>query len=208
MLKLDFMSPSHDLTRMPKSTDLSAAASLTGQLLVAMPQMRDSRFERSVIYLCAHSRDGALGLVVNRPFKKLTFPALLDQLDIERGPDTRPIRVLAGGPVEEGRGFVLHSDDYVREDTLKVDGGFALTATIEILKALAKGDGPRRSILALGYSGWGPGQLEREIADNGWLNVPADPSLVFDTDLDSKWERALGKLRLTPTSLSGVAGHA
>lgn len=181
---------------------------LAGQLLVAMPQMADARFERSVIYMCAHSKDGALGLVVNRPFRKLTFPALLDQLDIERGPDTRPIRVLAGGPVEEGRGFVLHSDDYVREDTLKVEHGFALTATIEILKALAKGEGPERSLLALGYSGWGPGQLEREISDNGWLNVPADPGLVFDTDLDSKWERALAKLRLTPTSLSGTAGHA
>jgi len=134
--------------------------------------------------------------------------ALLDQLDIERGPDTRPIRVLAGGPVEEGRGFVLHSDDYVREDTLKVEHGFALTATIEILKALAKGEGPQRSLLALGYSGWGPGQLEREISDNGWLNVPADPGLVFDEALDTKWERALAKLRLTPSSLSGVAGHA
>ncbi|MBL8702776.1 MAG: YqgE/AlgH family protein [Alphaproteobacteria bacterium] len=193
---------------MAKSTDFQTTATLTGQLLVAMPQMKDARFERTVIYLCAHSKEGALGLVVNRPFKKLTFPALLDQLEIARGPDTRPIRVLAGGPVEEGRGFVLHSDDYVREDTLKVDGGFALTATIEILKALAKGEGPRRSILALGYSGWGPGQLEREITDNGWLNVPADPSLVFDETLDTKWERALGKLRLTPTSLSGVAGHA
>lgn len=182
--------------------------SLAGQLLVAMPQMADSRFERSVIYMCAHSQDGALGLVINRPFRKLTFPALLDQLEIERGPDTRPIRVLAGGPVEEGRGFVLHSDDYVREDTLRVEGGFALTATIEILKALAKGEGPARSVLALGYSGWGPGQLEREISHNGWLNVPADPTLVFDNALDTKWERALAKLNLTPSSLSGLAGHA
>jgi putative transcriptional regulator len=190
------------------STAHKTIGTLAGQLLVAMPQMADARFERSVIYMCAHSKDGALGLVVNRPFRKLTFPALLDQLDIERGPDTRPIRVLAGGPVEEGRGFVLHSDDYVREDTLKVEQGFALTATIEILKALARGEGPQRSLLALGYSGWGPGQLEREISENGWLNVPADPGLVFDTDLDGKWERALAKLRLTPSSLSGSAGHA
>ena len=190
------------------ATTHKTSGSLAGQLLVAMPQMADSRFERSVIYMCAHSKDGALGLVVNRPFKKITFPALLDQLDIERAPDARPIRVLAGGPVEEGRGFVLHSDDYVRDDTLKVEGGFALTATIEILKALAKGEGPSRSILALGYSGWGPGQLEREITENGWLNVPADASIVFDTMLDTKWERALAKLRLTPSTLSGVAGHA
>jgi putative transcriptional regulator len=184
------------------------SGSLTGQLLVAMPQMRDPRFERTVIYMCAHTKEGALGLVVNKPFKRLTFPDLLDQLEIERGPVARQIRVLAGGPVEEGRGFVLHSDDYLRDDTLKVDSGFALTATIEILKAIAKGDGPRRSVLALGYSGWGPGQLEREITDNGWLNVPADASLVFDEDLEQKWERALARMRLNLGSLSGVAGHA
>jgi putative transcriptional regulator len=182
--------------------------SLSGQLLVAMPQMADARFERSVIYLCAHSAQGALGLVINRPLRKLTFPDLLEQLDIERGPETQPIRVLSGGPVEEGRGFVLHSDDYVRDDTLKVEPGFALTATVEILKAMARGEGPARSILALGYSGWGPGQLEREITGNGWLHVPADPVLVFDSALDTKWERALAKLRVTPASLSGTAGHA
>jgi putative transcriptional regulator len=146
--------------------------------------------------------------VINRPFRKLSFVDLLEQLEIERGPDARPISVLAGGPVEEGRGFVLHSDDYLRDDTLKVEGGFALTATIEILKAMARGDGPARSILALGYSGWGPGQLEREITENGWLNVPADPNLVFDAALDTKWERALAKLRVTPASLSGAAGRA
>jgi putative transcriptional regulator len=181
---------------------------LAGQLLVAMPQMRDPRFERTVIYLCAHNKDGALGLIVNKPFKRLGFEDLLEQLDIERTPRTRQIRVLAGGPVEEGRGFVLHSDDYLREDSLKVEGGFALTATIEILKALAQGEGPARSLLALGYSGWGPGQLEREIGDNGWLNVPADASLVFDETLDRKWERALAVLKLTPSSLSGAAGRA
>ena len=191
---------------MPKGK--TPADSLAGQLLVAMPQMADARFERSVIYLCAHSAEGALGLVINRPFRKLNFADLLEQLEIERGPDARPISVLAGGPVEEGRGFVLHSDDYLRDDTLKVEGGFALTATIEILKAMARGDGPARSILALGYSGWGPGQLEREITENGWLNVPADPNLVFDAALDTKWERALAKLRVTPASLSGASGRA
>lgn len=185
-----------------------AVESLAGQLLVAMPQMADPRFERSVVYLCAHSAEGALGLVINRAFPKLTFPDLLEQLDIERGPDARPIHVLAGGPVEEGRGFVLHTDDYVRDDTLKVEPGFALTATVEILKAMARGEGPARSILALGYSGWGPGQLEREITENGWLNVPADQGLVFDQELETKWRRALAKLRVTPASLSGTAGRA
>jgi putative transcriptional regulator len=161
-----------------------------------------------VIYLCAHSAEGALGLVINRPFRKLTFSDLLEQLDIERAPDAQQFHVLAGGPVEEGRGFVLHTDDYLRDDTLKVERGFALTATVEILKAMARGEGPARSILALGYSGWGPGQLEREITENGWLNVPADEALVFDRELDTKWERALAKLRVTPASLSGTAGRA
>ena len=181
---------------------------LTGQLLIAMPQMRDPRFERSVIYMCAHSNDGAMGLVVNRLFEALTFPDLLSQLNIDSGDKTRPIRVHFGGPVESGRGFVLHSDDYVRDGTLVVNGGFALTATIDILKALADGDGPHRSILALGYAGWGPGQIEGEIVQNGWLTAPADPQLVFDADLDHKWERALAKLGVSPTSLSGQAGHA
>ena len=182
--------------------------SLAGQLLVAMPQMRDSRFERAVIYLCAHNKDGALGLIVNKPFKRLSFEDLLEQLEIESSPRTQQIRVLAGGPVEEGRGFVLHSDDYLREDSLKVEGGFALTATIEILKAIAQGEGPHHSLLALGYSGWGPGQLEREIGENGWLNVPADAAIVFDETLDRKWERALAVLKLTPSTLSGFSGRA
>jgi putative transcriptional regulator len=183
-------------------------SSLAGQLLVAMPSILDPRFERTVIYLCAHNRDGALGLVVNKPFSRITFPEVLDQLEIERDVATRPIRVLAGGPVEEGRGFVLHSDDYLREDTLQVEDGIALTATIDILKAMARGSGPQRSLLALGYSGWGPGQLEKEMLENGWLIVPADKTIIFDEQLDSKWERALAKLRITPSALSGVAGHA
>ena len=181
---------------------------LTGHLLVAMPQMEDSRFERSVIYMCAHNADGAMGLVVNRLFDAITFPDLLEQLSIETTPKTEQIRVHFGGPVESGRGFVLHSDDYVRDGTLKVRSGFALTATVDILKAMAVGEGPRRSLLALGYSGWGPGQLESEIAANGWLIVPANPGLVFEQDLDDKWQLALAATGVTVASLSGVAGHA
>jgi putative transcriptional regulator len=180
----------------------------TGHLLVAMPQMEDSRFERSVIYMCAHNSDGAMGLVVNRLFDAITFPDLLEQLNIETTPKTEQIRVHFGGPVESGRGFVLHSDDYVRDGTLKVRSGFALTATVDILKAIAVGEGPRRSLLALGYSGWGPGQLESEIAANGWLVVPADPSIVFDRDLDDKWQSALAATGVTLATLSGVAGRA
>jgi putative transcriptional regulator len=183
-------------------------ASLIGQLLVAMPQMRDSRFERSVIYMCAHSAEGAMGLVLNKLFDQISFPDLLDQLNIKTGPRTKQILVHFGGPVESGRGFVLHSDDYVRDGTLTITEGFALTATIDILRAIADGEGPRSSLLALGYAGWGPGQLETEIQQNGWLTVPADPLLVFDGDLEAKWTRALAKLGVQPSALSGEAGHA
>ena len=181
---------------------------LTGHLLIAMPQMEDQRFQRSVIYICAHNSDGAMGLVVNRLFDQLTFPDLLEQLNIEVGARTKQIRVHFGGPVEAGRGFVLHSDDYVRDGTMVVTTGFALTATIDILKAMALGEGPQLSILALGYAGWGPGQLESEISANGWLAVPADHNLVFDGDNDNKWRRALAKLGIDLTSLAGQAGHA
>ncbi|MGH6961100.1 MAG: YqgE/AlgH family protein [Dongiaceae bacterium] len=181
---------------------------LTGQLLVAMPQMRDPRFTRSVIYMCAHNADGAMGLVVNRRVGSITFEDLLTQLGI--GPSRREddIRIHFGGPVESGRGFVLHSADYVQSGTLVVDDGVALTATLDILKEIAAGGGPRRSLLALGYAGWGPGQLDAEIQANGWLSVPSDEALVFDADLDHKWERAIGKIGVDYNKLSGSAGHA
>ncbi len=182
--------------------------SLAGQLLVAMPRMTDPRFERTVIYICAHSGQGAMGLVVNRTFDKMSFPELLAQLKIDATPKARRIRIHAGGPVESSHGFVLHSDDYVREGTMRVTDGIALTATIDILKAIAEGEGPRQSLLALGYAGWGPGQLESEIVRNSWLNVPADPALVFALDIDRIWERALAMLGASPTSLSSDAGHA
>ncbi|HEX6979533.1 MAG TPA: YqgE/AlgH family protein [Alphaproteobacteria bacterium] len=182
--------------------------SLTGNLLVAMPQMSDPRFERAVIYVCAHNDEGAMGLVVNKLFEQLSFPDLLEQLNIKTGPRTQQIRVHFGGPVESGRGFVLHSDDYVREGTMLVTSGFALTATVDILRAIADGEGPRSSILALGYAGWGPGQLETEMAANGWLNVPADPELVFGTDLEHMWQNAMAKIGISPTTLSSLSGHA
>jgi|SRR5512134_2064309 putative transcriptional regulator len=195
---------------MSESMNLNSAIPtyLTGHLLIAMPQMEDQRFQRSVIYICAHNSDGAMGLVVNRLFDQLTFPDLLEQLNIEVGARTKQIRVHFGGPVEAGRGFVLHSDDYVRDGTMVVTSGFALTATIDILKAIALGEGPQLSILALGYAGWGPGQLESEISANGWLAVPADHNLVFDSDNENKWRRALAKLGIDLTSLAGQAGHA
>ena len=181
---------------------------MSGHLLVAMPSMQDPRFARTVIYLCAHSAEGAMGLVVNQALDSLSFPDLLDQLDIETTSmgDETPIHF--GGPVESGRGFVLHSADYVQKTTLVVDGDIALTATVDILKAIAEGSGPSRSLLALGYAGWGPGQLDSEIKANGWLQVTPDDDLVFGPELDSKWERAIAKLGIDPSMLSGQAGTA
>jgi putative transcriptional regulator len=181
--------------------------SLAGQLLIAMPRMQDHRFVRSVIFLCAHNEEGAMGLVVNKVIDTVTLPELLDKLGIPASGLTGLARVHAGGPVEEGRGFVLHSDDYVEENTLVV-GNMALTATLDILRAIGRGKGPRRSLLALGYAGWGPGQLDAEMQDNGWLHVPADESIIFDNDVTDKWQRALGKLGIDPLALSGEAGHA
>ena len=181
---------------------------LTGQLLIAMPGMTDPRFQRTVIYMCAHNEDGAMGLVVNRLFGSVTFEDLLEQLEIDIQEPIANMPVHYGGPVESGRGFVLHSTDYVRDGTLVVDDEVALTATIDILRAISENRGPRRNILLLGYAGWGPGQLDAEIQANGWLNVPCDESLLFDPDLDTKWERSIAKLGVSLSMLSAEAGHA
>jgi len=193
---------------MDSGGETGAGPYLEGQLLVAMPTMGDPRFARSVIYMCAHSDEGAMGLVVNKLLESLSFTDLLKQLDIEAESVDQRIRVHFGGPVESARGFVLHSTDYTHEATMQVDNEFALTATVDVLKAMAEGKGPRRSMLALGYAGWAPGQLDREIQENGWLNVPADEELVFDETQDGKWERAVGRLGIDPGNLSGVAGRA
>lgn len=181
---------------------------LAGHLLVAMPGMPDPRFAKAVIYMCAHNDEGAMGLLINRAMADFTFPDLLKQLGIEPNADTSTIRVQFGGPVEQGRGFVLHSADYIHESTLVVDEDVALTATVDILKAIAHGKGPSHRLLALGYAGWGPGQLDAEILQNGWLSVKADPGIVFNADLDAKWQQALGKLGVDLSLLSEDAGHA
>lgn len=188
--------------------DDDSGAYLTGQLLVAMPGIGDERFDKTVIYICAHSDEGAMGLVVNREIDSLTFPDLLEQLNIEPDLGAQPIQVQFGGPVESGRGFVLHSPDYVQDGTLVVDNSIALTATVDILRAIADGEGPKNTMLALGYAGWGPGQLDMEIRSNGWLHVPADEELVFGGDLDAKWEQAMTKIGIDPRMLSDAAGHA
>jgi putative transcriptional regulator len=183
-------------------------STLAGHLLVAMPQMQDQRFERSVIYMCMHNEGGAMGLVVNKLIDSLTFPTLLDQLGIEASAVAGRTPVYFGGPVEAHHGFVLHSADYIEDCTLVVQGGMALTASLDILRAIAKGNGPRHSLLALGYAGWRPGQLDSELQANGWLHVAADESIVFGDNLQDKWLRALSKLGVSPGALSGEAGHA
>ncbi len=181
---------------------------MTGQLLIAMPTMGDPRFERTVIYMCAHSADGAMGLVVNKKADEIDFPELLKQLEIETDSIKNPIPILVGGPVETGRGFVLHSLDYRQDSTLEVTEDVGLTATVDILRSIAEGEGPAHSLLTLGYAGWSAGQLDEEIQANGWLNVPADAGLLFDDDLGEKWDRAVRKVGIDPSFLSAEAGHA
>lgn len=186
----------------------AASGYMTGRLLVAMPTIGDPRFEKTVIYMCAHSEEGAMGLVVNKLLGALTVSQLMSQLSLDASPLTAQMPVHFGGPVETGRGFVLHSADHVYEGTLKIDEHVALTATMDVLKAISAGHGPRRALMALGYAGWGPGQLDQEIQANGWLQVPADEDLVFDTALDDMWERALGRLGVDRLTLSSESGHA
>lgn len=189
---------------------------LDGQLLVAMPGLGDERFQRSVVYLCAHSEEGAMGIVLNRPMSDLRFPQLLVQLEIIppeeeiRMPvQAERINVLRGGPVESGRGFVLHTPDFfIDNSTLAVAEGICLTVTVDILRAIANGAGPDQAALALGYAGWSAGQLETEIQRNDWLTLPADPDLVFDPDFDTKYDRALAKLGIHVGRLATQAGHA
>ncbi len=199
-----------------KRADPPPPTSREGQFLIAMPALRDGPFARSVVYMCAHREDGAMGLIINQRADEIDFAELLTQLGIVPGepeirlpPRAAAVRVLRGGPVETGRGFVLHSADYGATDsTVKIADDVCLTATIDILRAIAMGTGPAQAVLALGYAGWGSGQLESEILANGWLTCPADPDLIFSADDASKYERALAKLGVHVGMLSSDAGHA
>src|SRR3954451_16505979 len=194
----------------------SQAGYLDGQLLIAMPVMGDPRFERSVIYLCAHSSEGAMGIMVNRPAGSIDFTELLVQVQIIKKTDqvklpenAESMKVMKGGPVETGRGFVLHSSDFFIQDaTLRIGEGICLTGTVDLLKSIARGAGPKHAFLALGSAGWAPGQLETEIQDNGWLHCDADAELIFGDDVDDKYDRALRKIGIDPGMLSNEAGHA
>jgi putative transcriptional regulator len=189
---------------------------LDGQMLIATPGMSDERFAKSVIYVCAHSSEGAMGIIVNQPAKHISFPDLLVKLDvipatdlIQLPPRAGGVKVLKGGPVETERGFVLHSADFfIENSTLPIDKGICLTATLDILKAIAKGAGPESALLALGYAGWAPGQLDNEMQQNGWLHCPADPSLLFSTNVEEKYELAMRKIGIRPGMLSSDVGHA
>lgn len=183
---------------------------LTGKLLIAMPGMEDPRFAGAVIFLCDHSPERAMGLIVNKPMEEVTFADLMAQLDIARRGTPPAMPICFGGPVEMRRGFVLHSPDYAPrgEDALRVDPHFAMTATLDILEDIAAGRGPLRALLALGYAGWGAGQLEAEIARNDWLTADATPELVFDHKMERKWDAAVQSLGVNPLMLSSEAGHA
>ena len=182
---------------------------LEGKILIAMPAMGDPRFSHTVVLMCSHSDKGAMGLVVNRPNRDIRMSDVLDQLDITGAPDTQDMVVHYGGPVETGRGFVLHSEDYASNlHTLTVPGGFGMTATLDILEEIAQGKGPKHALMLLGYAGWGPGQLEHEIGQNAWLTAGCAPNLVFQVPAGQMWTAALESLGIDPLTLSSAAGHA
>ncbi|MCK0140963.1 YqgE/AlgH family protein [Aliiroseovarius sp. F20344] len=182
---------------------------LSGKLLIAMPGMGDPRFEKSVVFMCAHSPEGAMGLIVNKPSEDLSLGDVLSQLEIDASSITKAGKIFFGGPVEGGRGFVLHSGEYDNDDsTLKVDDAFSMTATRDILEAIAHGEGPEEALAALGYAGWSPGQIEDEIQQNAWLTCDAEKAIVFAADDKSKWTAALAKLGIDPLLLSAEGGSA
>ena len=212
----EFMTPGKAAKSKSRQRKGARRGYLDGQMLIAMPSMGDDRFARSVIYVCAHSTEGAMGIIVNQPAAHISFSDLLVQLEVIPAADliqlpsrAEGVKVLKGGPVDTQRGFVLHSSDFfIENSTLPIDEGVCLTATLDILKAIARGDGPRSAILALGYAGWAPGQLENEIQHNGWLHCSADSELIFGQDTGGKYERALKKIGIDLGMLSSEAGHA
>ncbi len=181
---------------------------LTGQIIVSMPSLQDDRFYKTVIYICAHSNEGSMGLIINKKIDYDLYPGLLDQLGIKNSSDNKNLFISYGGPIESGRGFVLHSDDLINKDTLTIDKGIALTNTADFFNDLVKGKGPKNSILALGYSGWGPGQLENEIQQNSWLNFPIESTFLFDNQISSKWDRAYKLIGIDPLYMSPFSGRA
>ena len=180
---------------------------LSGKLLLAMPGMADPRFERAVIAMCVHDENGAVGVGIGHKRAGISFRGLLRQLDIEPG-EAPDCAVLHGGPVEPGRGFVLHSSDWGGHDTLDVAGRWALSGTLDVLRAIAAGNGPSRWLVALGYAGWAPGQLDAEMTRHGWLNVADSPEMLFDTPVERRWTRGFAAAGVDPRLLSSESGHS
>lgn len=189
-------------------TTLSTSGYLVGKCLVAMPALEDSNFHRTVVYVCAHTAEGAMGLVVNRTIEQLSFDDILEQMGITPSIATDQIRVHFGGPVEAARGFVLHTADYSDEGTLPVDSNISLTATAEVLKDIASGQGPRQSLMVLGYAGWGSGQLDTELKENAWLICQPDEDILFGRDVEQKWTLAMARMGIDMSRLVDTPGHA
>ena len=181
---------------------------LTGQLLLSSPSLEDERFFKTVIYVCAHSAEGAMGIIINKKIDFDLYPDLLEQLGIDKPLKNKKLFIRYGGPVESGRGFVIHSDEIIQKETLTIDKGIALTSTSEFFDDLSKGKGPKNSILALGYSGWSPGQLEQEISANSWMTLATDSSFLFDDEVTNKWLNAYNLLGVDPYKLSNYSGRA
>ena len=181
---------------------------LTGQFLISMPSLNDERFEKTVIYMCAHSKDGAMGIIINKKIDYDLYPDLLEQLGIDKPLVDKKLYIRYGGPVESGRGFVLHSDEFIRKETLTIDKGIALTSTSEFFDDLSKGNGPKNSILALGYAGWGPGQIESELISNSWMTLRTDSNFIFDESVSNKWNDAYDLLGVDPNKLSQFSGSS
>ena len=181
---------------------------LTGKLLISMPSLEDERFYKTVIYMCAHSSEGAMGIIINKKIDYDLYPDLLEQLGIDKPLENKKLFLRYGGPVESGRGFVLHTDEIIRKESITIDDGIVLTSTTEFFDDLAKGQGPKNSILALGYAGWGPGQLEKEITTNSWMNFSTDLGFLFDEEVSKKWSQAYKLLGIDPNKLSYHSGRA
>lgn len=181
---------------------------LTGQFLLAMPHMQDPRFERAVIYICGHDSNGAMGLLVNKHLGTLTLKGLLEYLNLPQKAINRDLPIYFGGPIDTGRGFVLHSDDFTHSGTVPLSNHIALTGTVDVLQSIAEGKGPHSCLLAMGYVGWAPGQLDSELHSNRWLQVEADSGTLFDIPIEKKWEHAIARLGVAPETLSEEFGQA
>ena len=181
---------------------------LTGKLLISMPSLEDDRFYKTVIYMCAHSSEGAMGIIINKKIDYDLYPDLLEQLGIDKPLGNKKLYIRYGGPIESSRGFVLHSDEVIQKETLTIEKGVALTSTSEFFDDLSKGNGPKNSILALGYAGWAPGQIEKEILSNSWVTLSADLTFLFDEEVNNKWNKAYKLLGVDPNKLSNYSGRA